>query len=155
MGQKYEGYYVTPCGRIWSYLSNKWIKPHKSSKRNYLQVHIWNNGKHTCKNIHRLVAETWLPNPENLPQVNHKDENQQNNCVSNLEWCTNWYNQHYGTVNIRRAEHNKKSIKCIETGEIFDSLKSAALTFGINSSALCNHLSGRYTTCCNYHWEYV
>ena len=67
----------------------------------YLFAHIRINGKRRSYLVHRLVASAFLPNPQNLPQVNHKDENKTNNRVDNLEWCTHLYNQNYGTKNQR------------------------------------------------------
>ena len=63
----------------------------------YIQVNLYYNGKNYKKYVHRLVAEAFLPNPDNLPQVNHKDEVKSNNCVDNLEWCSAKYNVNYGT----------------------------------------------------------
>lgn len=63
------------------------------------------NGRKTFK-VHRLVAEVFLPNPNCLPQINHKDENRENNRVDNLEWCDNNYNYHYGTHIDRVREEN-------------------------------------------------
>ena len=62
------------------------------------------DGTWTSQPVHRLVAKAFIPNPDNLPMVNHKDENKTNNCVSNLEWCTNRYNLSYGTARQRIFE---------------------------------------------------
>ena len=79
----------------------------------YLMITLCKEGKRYDKVIHRLVAESFLDNPENLPQVNHKDEDKHNNCAENLEWCSAEYNTNYGTRNERMAKaqtnHPKKS----------------------------------------------
>ena len=59
--------------------------------------------------VHRLVAQAFIPNLDNLPEVNHKDENPANNCVDNLEWCTHKYNSNYGTAKIRMIESKKRN----------------------------------------------
>lgn len=80
----YEGLYaVTEDGRIWSYRRKKFLKP--IVVNGYLQVHLYINGVKKVFYVHRLVALAYLPNPNNFPQVNHRDENKQNNDVSNLE----------------------------------------------------------------------
>ena len=60
--------------------------------------------------IHRLVAEAFILNPQNLPCINHKDEDKANNCIDNLEWCTHKYNQNYGTIRQRISEKNKGKV---------------------------------------------
>lgn len=84
--KNYEGKYaITEDGQIWSYLSNQFLKPYKTrADENYLTVKL--QGK--AYQVHRLVAETFIPNPENKPTVDHIDRNPENNSVSNLRWAT-------------------------------------------------------------------
>lgn len=71
----------------------------------YLRTNLSKNGKPKTVKVHRMVAETFIPNPNNLPQVNHKDGNKQNNCVDNLEWCTNSENiKHAYQMGLKRAD---------------------------------------------------
>lgn len=79
------------------------------NKGGYLQVTLTINNKRKYYNVQRLVALAFIPNPNNLPQVNHKDENPLNNNVSNLEWCTAKYNCNYGNRNSKI--YNKTSFK--------------------------------------------
>ena len=95
----YEGLYaVTSCGKVWSYKNKKFLKP-MTYKNGYLYVNLHKDKKIKHCYIHRLVAMAYIPNPENLPQINHKDENKANNCLQNLEWCDAKYNINYGTRN--------------------------------------------------------
>ena len=75
----------------------------------YLYVSLTHREKVRFSSVHRLVAEAFIPNPEGLPQVNHKDEDKFNNCVGNLEWCTASYNNRYGTKIARGVEAMKRS----------------------------------------------
>lgn len=102
----YEGkYQVSNTGEIRSLKFGK-IKILKqyTDKCGYNVLTLSENGKRKNHFVHRLVAMTFIPNPNNLPQVNHKDENKANNCVDNLEWCSRKYNMNYGTRNERASE---------------------------------------------------
>lgn len=68
----------------------------------YKSIDLWKDGRYHKKYVHRLIAEAFIPNPDNLPFVNHKDEDGTNNLISNLEWCTREYNVNYGTAKERR-----------------------------------------------------
>lgn len=104
----YEGIYaITSCGRVWSYRSKKFLKP-RPDRDGYLRVNLKLNGKEKTIHIHRLVAETYLPNPDNLPQINHKDEVKSHNWINNLEWCTASYNVNYGARNQKMIDSRKK-----------------------------------------------
>lgn len=97
----FEGLYeVSNLGRVRSLKANKILQP--AIKSNGYQVVIlsrhWTETSH--KLVHRLVAEAFIPNPGNLPQVHHKDENKCNNCADNLEWCTAVYNVRQSTAKI-------------------------------------------------------
>ena len=81
------------------------------SRNGYPMVILVNHNKRKTRNVHRLVAEAFIPNPNNLPQVNHKDENKTNNCVDNLEWCTQKYNLNYGTRNIKISKARKGGVE--------------------------------------------
>ena len=103
----YEGiYWITKNGDVLN-ANGKILKPYDNGY-GYLMVDLQNNGKRKHARIHRLVAEAFIPYPENLPEVNHKDENSHNNAVGNLEWCTSSYNKTYGTGRTRRSIGMKK-----------------------------------------------
>lgn len=100
----YEGFYqVSNMGRVRGLRRNIILKI-KIARNGYERVHLYKNKGYKHFLIHRLVANAFIPNPNNLPQVNHKDENKTNNCVDNLEWCTQEYNYNYGTINIRKSQ---------------------------------------------------
>lgn len=105
----YEGRYaITSCGRVWSHISQRFLKPAEWGRKGsgYKRVTLTNaNGEQKHHLIHRLVAEAYIPNPNNLPQINHIDENPSHNWVGNLEWCDNYYNE---TYNNRMERLNEK-----------------------------------------------
>lgn len=118
---QYDGYEISNLGRVKSYkydkVNGKIMKPSRSTK-GYLQLDLRLDGRKSEHRvhlaIHRLVAEAFIPNPDNLPQVNHKDENKENNCVDNLEWCTNEYNCRYGTHSERVGAKQRKPVYSID-----------------------------------------
>lgn len=85
---QYEGLYsIDRAGAVFSHASGKLLKPYPNH-RGYLMVQLYKDGKGRRINVHRLVAQTYIPNPDNLPEVDHIDTNRQNNKVENLRWCT-------------------------------------------------------------------
>lgn len=111
----YEGEYeVDTLGNVFSLKTNRILKATDFGSQ-YLIVTLCKNGKRKSKKVHRLVAEAFIPNPDKLPQVNHKDENKHNNVVSNLEWCTASYNYWYGTCPARCSAAKKGKSPSQET----------------------------------------
>lgn len=102
-------------GNIWR--KGKILKPIKTQNTGYYCVSLVKDKHLKRKSIHRLVAEAFIPNPNDLPQVNHKDENKANNQVSNLEWCTSKYNNAFNGLNKRIALKNKNGKRSKAVGQ--------------------------------------
>lgn len=98
----FENYQITDTGKVINAKTKKELK--QREKKGYMNVSLFKKGKKINKLVHRLVAEAFIPNPDNYPQVNHKDENSKNNNVENLEWCTQKYNMNYGTLKERQRK---------------------------------------------------
>ena len=142
--------------------------------KGYLRLNLCKEGKQKPFKVHRLVAQAFIPNPNNLPQVNHKDENKENNCITNLEWCTNEYNHNYGTRNKRSAEKrigrkipfeqikNKIAVLQInkDTNEVirkYDSIKEAQICCGVKThySHIGECCKGERKTAYGFKWRYA
>ena len=123
----------------------------------YRTVCICINGKPKSFYVHRLVAELFLPNPNRLPEVNHKDENPSNNDVSNLEWCTSKYNKNYGHRAINFGISRGRPVVCIETGERYFSCGEAERKTGIHRGSIHACCTGyRNTkTAGGHHWSFA
>ena len=154
----FPNYMISNFGRVYSKKSGLIMKPGKDNK-GYLRVSFYENGRSNTRKVHRLVAETFIDNPDNLPQVNHKNEIKTDNRVENLEWCSNSYNRYYGTATERtqKANMNCKStsvpVRCVETGEIYPSIREASRDTGAKNIFWC--CIGKRQTSNGLHWEYA
>ena len=169
--QGYEGLYqVSNLGRVKSlerYKSNhscKQLVPERIIKvrknwDGYLKVTLCKDGKVKTYKVHRLVATAFIENPDNLKEINHKDEDKINNCVENLEWCTRVYNCNYGTRSKRSAEKHSKPVIGIHkiTGLIleFPSTMEAERQIGIRHDNISNCCKGKQKSAGGYYWHYV
>lgn len=168
----YEGFYqVSSYGRVRSVdrvieyndgrkrlQKGRILKPIKDGN-GYLQIVLSKSSEVKRVLIHRLVAEVFINNPDNLPQVNHKDENKRNNCVSNLEWCTQAYNNCYGTRLKRQVKKLSKSVLQIEfkTNQIiaeYPSTQEAARKLNMCQSTISECCNGKRKTAYGYKWRY-
>ena len=119
-------------------------------KDGYHQVTLCYNNKQYNRRVCRLVATAFIDNPNNLPFVNHKDEDKSNDNVENLEWCTVRYNNNYGShyYNI------SKRIKCIETDISYQSTREVERQLGFCHSHI-SRAARNGNLCYGYHWEYI
>ena len=157
----YENLYqISNLGRVRNNKSKKILKI-CTNKYGYM-VCCLHNKKQQIKKVHRLVAEAFIPNPQKLPQVNHKDENKTNNNVNNLEWCSNKYNCNYGTrgerigkklsMVLKKKIVQKQDNKIIK---IWDSAKEAEEQTKIKRSDICRCCKGIRKKAGGYSWEYA
>ena len=151
----YEGLYqVSNFGNIKSFYKNKILKP-VIENTGYNQVTLVKNRKKRKHYIHRLVGFHFIDNPNNFNELNHKDGNKCNNCVENLEWCSRRYNVQHSVKILNKHCGKRKQVQCVETGEIFNSIKKAAKFYNIQRLALSNSLNNPNKTVGGLHWKTI
>ena len=145
-------YAITENGQVYSYYSKRFLKQ-EIAKNGYARVYL--DGKHYL--THRLVAEAYIPNPENLPCVNHKNHDRADNRASNLEWCSYQYNNKYSNCIEAMAASHKKPVKQLTLGgeliKVWDSAADADKGLGI--TGVYRGANGTRKTVGGFRWEYV
>lgn len=155
-------YQVSNLGRVISLNYNKTnqqkILKVSFDKNGYTSLNLCKEGKIFHRTIHRLVAEAFIPNLNNYPCVNHKDENPRNNNVDNLEWCTYQYNMNYGTCAERRNKSNKISINQYDKSNNFIKQWASAIDIqnetGINQASIIKCCRNKLKTAGGFIWKY-
>lgn len=149
----YEGLYqVSNQGRVKS-LSNgknrkeKILKPHDNGTK-HLSVALSKNNKKTIFKVHRLVATAFIPNPNNFPVINHKDNNPFNNCDENLEWCTQKYNIRFSKSKKVGQFKNDQLIR------IFFAIRDVE-NYGFHRSAVSACCKGKKNHHHGFQWKYI
>ena len=162
----YEGLYqVSNLGRVRSLpkvdrlgrVHNGKIKAQVNNGSGYLIVNLKHNGKQKMKTVHRLVAETFISNDDNLPEINHIDGNKVNNRVDNLEWCTRSENVKHAIKNGLHTDFGQRKVVCVELNMVFKTIKEAESWIGVKGSRISNvcNLKRGCKTCGGYHWRYA
>lgn len=155
-----ENYCVSDCGEIFSVKKNK-ILSNKINHDGYLRIQIWKDSRCSFVSVHRLVAETFIPNPDDKPFVNHKDGNKSNNCVDNLEWCTQQENiVHAWSTGLSKSHINNRKMSLpvdqyTRTGEFiatFPSQMEVERCLGINHAIISACCSGRRKEAGGFIW---
>lgn len=127
-------------------------------RNGYEKVMLRKNGKDKCYRVHRLVAESFIDNPNGFLEVNHKNEIKTDNSVDNLEWCNRQYNCNYGTRNDRIVKYNSKKVlqftkEMVYVGE-YSSLAEAARINGFKQSHIGCCCNGKRLTSNGFIWKY-
>lgn len=155
----YEGYQVSDLGRVKSLNYRRTGKERVlvgcKDKDGYLRVDLCKDGREKKCKVHRLVAKAFIPNPEGLPQVNHKDECKTNNVLSNLEWCDAKYNVNYGT---RTGRTSKTVYQYTLDGLLvksYPSANEAKRRTGYNQGLISACCNGKLKHAYGFIWSYI
>lgn len=169
-----ENYSINEKGEVRNDITNTLKHSYINKQNGYLYVDLWKDNKSTKHSIHRLLAEAFLPNPENKPCIDHKDGNRQNNSLDNLRWASfSENNSRFGTLGVRsepiivkhyEEKRNKRGGGHIAWGEIidekrYDRIKDVANMFGVTIGNISNMLKsgeiGRRGKMRGFQFEYA
>lgn len=178
----YPNYMISNLGRVKSLnyhnTGKEKIRKLSINHKGYYQIDLWKNGKYEAFRIHRLVAEAFIPNPNNLPCVNHKDENKQNNFVyinedgtvdlekSNIEWCDISYNNTYNNRHKKigdklRGKNNTDKSKTVYQYDlngkllnVYTSIAEIGRQLNISTSRICACCNNKQKQYKDYIWSY-
>ena len=150
-----DNYCISKNGNVYSYYTNKILKQ-RNNKKGYPSVYLTINGKGISKVVHRLVAKTFIPNPYNLPQVNHIDGDKTNNNVNNLEWCTNQENHNHKmkngfNVSLKGEKSGRSKLTEKQAIDIYTSkepYKNLMEKYNVSKSTISSIRGGR-------NWNYI
>ena len=159
--KEHSNYEVSNLGKIKNKTTGR-IRKTSINNKGYEQFIIYIDKKQKSFYVHRVVANNFLENFNNLPEVNHKDENKLNNCVDNLEWCDGCYNLHYGT-RIERIINKKKPlyIKIIQKDKnkniikIWENIDEIVCNNNYHRSNIYKCCQGKLKTAYGYIWNYL
>lgn len=148
----YENEYsIAKDGRILSKLTDQYVRTSIDSN-GYLKVTLWKDGARQTARVHILVAQQFIPNPDNLPVINHIDGDKTNPNYTNLEWCTQQENvQHAFRTGLTTKTSNKKVVR--GDGRVYGSLTEAAKENGITKSAISKAIHGTRKTAGGFTWK--
>ena len=161
----YPNYEVSGVGNVRNIVTGCVLRPGRN-KNGYQQVNLYLNGKRKSQLIHRLVADAFIPNPENKRTVNHIDGDKTNNRAENLEWVSDSENiKHAFRVGLNKITDKnnfktnnpkpRQKVRCVETGQIFESQHHAARYFGVDQGWVRKSIHKGYKVHKKYHFELV
>lgn len=150
----HEQYLVSSCGRIKNKKTGR-IYVGSVNNRGYVRFDLCENGKRFVVAAHRVVAEAFLPTSPGRDYVNHKDGDKTNNNIDNLEWCTPKENSVHAYTILGRQANNKKAVKCLDTGIVYESAMDAERKTGIKNTNINRCCTGQRKSANGQKWEYA